>query len=55
MEKRAPRLQFTDEERTDSALKKPIRKVDRAMEKADRAQAKVTKKTALKRQGYNAP
>ena len=50
MEKRAPRLQFTDEERADPVLEKPIRKVNRAAVKADRAQAKVPKKTALKRQ-----
>jgi cell wall-associated NlpC family hydrolase len=50
MEKRAPRLQFTDEERTDPALKRPISKAQKAAVKADRAQAKIPKKTALKRQ-----
>ena len=39
-----PRLRFTDEERADPALEKPIRKVDRAAVKADKAQAKIPKK-----------
>ena len=39
-----PRLRFTDEERSDPALEKPIRKADRAAVKADRAQAKIPKK-----------
>ena len=38
------RLHFTDEERADPALEKPIRKADRAAAKADRAQAKIPKK-----------
>ena len=38
------RLHFTDEERSDPALEKPIRKADRAAAKADRAQAKIRKK-----------
>lgn len=38
-----PRLRFTDEERSDPALEKPIRKADRAAVKADRAQAKIPK------------
>ena len=45
MRKREPRLQFSDEERTDPALEKTIRKADRAAEKADAAQAKIPKKT----------
>ena len=45
MEKRASRLHFTDEERTDPALKKPARRVQNAAAKADRAQEKVPKKT----------
>ncbi|NCB53193.1 MAG: peptidase M23, partial [Clostridia bacterium] len=45
MEKRAPRLQFTDEERADSVLKKPVRRVQKAAAKADKAQAKMPKKT----------
>ena len=39
-----PRLRFTDEERSDPALEKPIRKVDKATAKADKAQAKIPKK-----------
>jgi cell wall-associated NlpC family hydrolase len=40
-----PRLRFTDEERADPALEKPIRKADKAAAKADKAQAKIPKKT----------
>ena len=39
-----PRLRFTDEERADPTLKKPIRKADKAAAKADKAQAKIPKK-----------
>ena len=39
-----PRLRFTDEERSDPALEKPIRKADRAAAKSDRPQAKIPKK-----------
>ena len=39
-----PRLRFTDEERANSALEKPIRKADKAAAKADKAQAKIPKK-----------
>ena len=39
-----PRLRFTDEERSDPALEKPIRKADKAAAKADKAQAKIPKK-----------
>ena len=39
-----PRLRFTEEERADPALEKPIRKVDKAAAKADKAQAKIPKK-----------
>lgn len=42
--RKEPRLRFTDEERSDPALEKPIRKADRAAAKADRAQAKIPKK-----------
>ena len=42
--RKEPRLHFTDEERSDPALEKPIRKADRAAAKADRAQAKIRKK-----------
>ena len=37
-------LHFTDEERADPALEKPIRKADRAAAKAGKAQAKIRKK-----------
>ena len=39
-----PRLRFTDEERANPALEKPIRKADKAAAKADRAQARIPKK-----------
>ena len=39
-----PRLRFTEEERADPALEKPIRKADKAAAKADQAQAKIPKK-----------
>ena len=42
--RKEPRLHFTDDERSDPALEKPIRKADRAAAKADRAQAKIPKK-----------
>ena len=42
--RKEPRLHFTDEERADPALEKPIRKADRAAAKADKAQAKNRKK-----------
>ena len=42
--RKEPRLHFTDEERADPALEKPIRKADRATAKADKAQAKIRKK-----------
>ena len=39
-----PRLRFTEEERADPALEKPIRKADKAAAKTDKAQAKIPKK-----------
>ena len=39
-----PRLRFTEEERANPALEKPIRKADKAAAKADKAQAKIPKK-----------
>lgn len=39
-----PRLHFTDEERADPVLEKPIHKADKAAAKADKAQAKIPKK-----------
>lgn len=50
MEKRAPRLQFTDEERADPVLGKPVLKAQRAAEKADRAQDKIPKWKVLRKQ-----
>ena len=42
--RKEPRLHFTDEERADPALEKPIRKAEKAAVKADKAQAKIPKK-----------
>ncbi len=42
--RKEPRLRFTDEERSDPALEKPIRKAEKAAAKADKAQAKIPKK-----------
>lgn len=42
--RKEPRLHFTDEERADPALEKPIRKADRAAAKADKTQAKISKR-----------
>ncbi len=42
--KQEPRLHFTEEERSDPVLEKPIRKAEKAAAKADRAQAKIPKK-----------
>ena len=39
-----PRLHFTEEERADPALEKPIRKAEKAAAKADKAQAKIPNK-----------
>ena len=39
-----PRLRFTEEERADPILEKPIRKAEKAAAKADKAQAKIPKK-----------
>ena len=39
-----PRLRFTEEERADPALEKPIRKAEKAAAKADKSQAKIPKK-----------
>lgn len=38
-----PRLQFTDAERADPELEKPIRKAEKAADRADRARCKDTK------------
>ena len=55
MEKRAPRLQFTDEERGDPVLKKPIRRARKAAVKADRAREKIPKKTVKTRERVIGP
>ena len=47
-----PRLRFTEEERADPALEKPIRKAEKAAAKADKAQAKIPKKQ-VKRTGVD--
>ena len=44
MNNKEPRLRFTEEERADPALEKPIRKAEKAAAKADRAQVKIPKK-----------
>lgn len=50
MEKRALHLRFTDEERADPALKKSVRRVQKAAVKADQAQAKIPKNKVLRKQ-----
>ena len=50
MRKREPRLQFSDEERSDPRLKDVIKKVDKAAAKADKAQAKIPKATIVKKE-----
>nr|WP_270496500.1 NlpC/P60 family protein [Eisenbergiella porci] len=45
MVKKEPRLKFTDEERTDPALKQSVKRAEKAARKADTAQAKIPKKT----------
>lgn len=45
-----PRLQFTDAERDDPELEKPIRKAEKAADRADRADAKIPKKTVRKKE-----
>ena len=48
--KREPRLQFSDADRAEPKLKKPIRKAEKAAAKADKAQAKIPKTTAVKKE-----
>ena len=43
--KKQSRLQFTEEERADPTLKKPIAKSEKAADKVDKAQSKIPKKT----------
>ena len=44
MNNKEPRLRFTEEERADPALEKPIRKAEKVAAKADKAQAKIPNK-----------
>ena len=48
--KREPRLQFTDADLAEPKLEKPIKRVKKAEAKADKAQAKIPKKTVVKRE-----
>ena len=49
LRKQEPRLQFTDEERSDPVLQHSVKKAEKAAKKADAAQAKIpTKKTVVK-------
>ena len=48
--KREPRLQFSDADLAESKLEKPIKRVKKAAAKADKAQAKIPKKTVVKRE-----
>ena len=50
LRKREPRLQFSDEERSDPRLKDAIKKVDKAAAKADKAHAKIPKTTTVKKE-----
>ena len=43
--KKQSRLQFTEEERADPTLEKPIAKSEKAADKLEKAQAKIPKKT----------
>ena len=47
--KREPRLQFSDADLAEPKLEKPIKRVKKAEAKADKAQAKIPKKTVVKR------
>ena len=48
--KREPRLQFSDADLAEPKLEKPIRRVKKAEAKADKAQAKIPKKTVVKKE-----
>ena len=48
--KREPRLQFSDADLADPKLEKPIKRVKKAAAKADKAQAKIPKKTVVKKE-----
>ena len=47
--KREPRLQFSDADLAEPKLEKPIKRVKKAAAKADKAQAKIPKKTVVKK------
>ena len=47
--KREPRLQFSDADLVEPKLEKPIKRVKKAEAKADKAQAKIPKKTVVKK------
>lgn len=47
--KREPRLQFSDADLAEPKLEKPIKRVKKAVAKADKAQAKIPKKTVVKK------
>ena len=48
--KREPRLQFSDADLAEPKLEKPIKRVKKAAAKADKAQAKIPKKTMVKKE-----
>ena len=48
--KREPRLQFSDADLAEPKLEKPIKQVKKAAAKADKAQAKIPKKTVVKKE-----
>ena len=48
--KREPRLQFSDADLAELKLEKPIKRVKKAAAKADKAQAKIPKKTVVKKE-----
>ena len=48
--KREPRLQFSDADLAEPKLEKPIKRVKKAAVKADKAQAKIPKKTVVKKE-----
>ena len=48
--KREPRFQFSDADLAEPKLKKPIKRVKKAEAKADKAQAKIPKKTVVKKE-----
>ena len=53
--KREPRLQFSDADLAEPKLEKPIKRVKKAEAKADKAQAKIPKKTVVKKERGSDP